>query len=391
DGSRSTPFFKPDWSPEYFLASMYTCHLTMYRRTLLASVGGFREGFDGSQDYDLMLRASEHARRIVHVPHVCYHWRKVPGSTAASEHAKSTADPTRRALHEHLERRGIPGTVEATEMPGVHRVRPSIQGTPRVSIVIPTRDRLSLLRRCVESIERLTTWGTWDVCIVDNGSAEPDTLEYLAATPHQVVRRDEPFNFSRLVNAGVAATAGEFVLLLNNDIEVITPGWLEAMLEMMQFPEVGVVGAKLYYPDERIQHAGVITGVGGVAGHAHRFAPRESYGYFGSLLCTRNFSAVTAACMLVRRSVYESVGGFDARLAVAFNDIDFCLRVRDAGHRVVWTPHAELYHYESASRGHAMDPAEIQLMQSLWGDRLRRDPYYHPALTLEREDYTLSF
>ena len=390
-GRRHDPFFKPDWSPDLFLSIMYTCHLTVMRREIVDRIGGFREGFEGSQDYDLWLRATELTDRIEHVPLVLYHWRQIAGSTAIDVSNKGYAhERSRRAIADALRRRGIAGTVGDGPVPTSFHVVRHVVDEPLVSIIIPTRDRVDLLSRAIAGIEEKTDYRNVEVIVVDNGSTDPETLAYLDRSPHQVLRDDGPFNFSRLNNLAAASASGDHLLLLNNDTEPLTPGWLRAMVEHSARPEVGVVGAKLLYPSGRIQHAGVILGIGGVAGHSHKHSSKDAPGYFQALNLLRNFSAVTAACAMIRRSVFEEIGGFDAHnLAVAFNDVDLCLRLRDRGYLVVWTPYAMLTHFESESRGFDLDAREIDYMISRWGDELFRDPYYNPNLTLVHEDFSL--
>ena len=389
-GSRVDPFFKPDWSPEYMMSCKYVCHFSVFRTELVKSIGGFRRGFEGSQDYDLVLRASERTGAIFHVPQMLYHWRKSSTSTAASAMSKDYATETgQRALQEHLQRRGVAGTALTTTFPNRYRVRPVIEGNPLVSIIIPTKDGVPLLKRCLSSIEAKTDYPNYEIVIVENNSAKVETERYLSGLQHRVLHFPEPFNYSRINNFAAAQAKGDYLLLLNNDVEVISSEWLTSMLELAQLPQVGAVGAKLYYPNNTIQHAGVVLGLGGGAGHSHKYFPRKSRGYFDSLVCIRDYSAVTAACMMVRRNVYEEVGGFDEQFRVAFNDVDFCLRVGQRGYRIVWTPYAELYHYESASRGHHMDPKELALLQQRWSELLQNDPYYNPHLTLNAENYAL--
>lgn len=391
NGKRCDAFFKPDWSPEFLLSCNYVCHFGVYRKALLDEVGGFRSGFDGSQDYDLILRMAEKTRKMFHIPKVLYHWRKVEGSTSAAAAAKNyTVDAGKRALREHLERRGIAADVLNGELANVYRVRPQILGNPLVSIIIPTRDGVSLLQRCITSIEQKTSYPHYEILVVDNGSVEPETAAYLRTLRHRVLPFAEPFNFSRINNFAARQAHGSYLVLLNNDTEVISPEWLSSMLELCQMDGVGIVGGKLYYPDRSIQHAGVVLGLsGGVADHAHKHFPGHSYGYFGTLRCIRNYSAVTAACMMVRKEAYDAVGGFDEELQVAFNDIDFCLRVRDRGYRIVWTPYCELIHYESVSRGFDLNWREVEFMQRRWGQALLTDPYYNPNLTLERGNFRI--
>jgi glycosyltransferase involved in cell wall biosynthesis len=389
-GRRCDPFFKPDWSPEYLLACMYTCHLSVYRRAVLEAVGRFRPGFEGSQDYDLMLRVTERTQNIFHIPRVLYHWRKHSGSTAASALAKRpSSDAGRRALEEHMQRRGIEAVVINDE-PSRYRVRPRLCGTPKISVIIPIKDKVPLLQRCLQSIETKTQYGNYEIIVADNGSVEPSTREYLATLRHRVVSVPGAFNFSRINNVAVQHATGDYLLFLNNDTEVISGEWLPAMLEFCQWPEIGIVGAKLLFPNDTVQHAGVLLGIGdvGVAGHCSLYAPASHRGYFDSVARTRNYSAVTAACMMIRRPVFEQVGRFDEGLPTAYGDVDLCLRVRNAGYRIVYTPYALLYHYESVSRSYARDLRGMEVMKERWGAALTSDPFYNPNLSLAR-DYKL--
>ena len=392
EGRHCEPFFKPDWSPELLLSCMYTCHFSLYRRKLVDEIGGFRSGFEGAQDYDLMLRVTACTKRILHIPKVLYHWRKSPTSTAADGQAKSfSTDVGLRALREHVERAGLQAEVIATDRPNSYRVKPRIRGTPLISIIIPHKDHPTMLDKCIHTIDARTTYRNYELIIVDNGSSSLQAQKYLSALPHRVVHYNEPFNFSRMNNLAALECKGEYLLLLNDDTEVISPGWLTAMLGYAQLPEIGAVGAKLYYPHDSIQHAGVVLGMRGVAGHwLYRF-PRSSRGYFNSLHTVRNFSAVTAACVLFRREVFDSVGGFDENLAVSYNDVDLCLRIRQAGYRIVWVPEAELYHCEFATRPKLLDPREVDYMEKRWSAVLANDPYYNPNLTLESGALALRF
>ncbi len=390
-GRRHDPFFKPDWSPDLFLSIMYTCHLTVMRRELVERIGGFRAGFEGSQDYDLWLRATEESDRIHHVPMILYHWRQVAGSTAVDVGNKGYAhDRSKRAIAEALERRGIAGTVGDGPVPTSFHVVRHVVDEPKVSVIVPTRDRVDLLAQAIEGIEKNTDYGNVEILIVDNGSTEGETLEYLARSPHRVLRDGGPFNFSRLNNLAAREASGELLLLLNNDTEPISPGWMRAMVEHAMRPEVGAVGAKLLFQSGKVQHAGVVLGIGGVAGHSHKYFAGDAAGSFQALNMLRNYSAVTAACLMLRKAVFDEVGGFDEeRLAIAFNDVDFCLRIRERGYLVVWTPYALVTHYESESRGYDLNPAEIDYMIARWGDELLRDPYYSPNLTLVHEDFSV--
>ncbi|WNG18380.1 glycosyltransferase [Cystobacter fuscus] len=391
-GKRVEPFFKPDWSPELLLSMNYLCHFTVVRKRLLEEVGGFRSAFDGSQDYDLFLRLSERTKRIAHIPKVLYHWRIIPQSAASSLEAKPYAhQAAKKALEEALERRGRPGTVTMAPS-GAFSVRYKLEQRPLVSIIIPTKDKVELLRQCVLSIQARSSYTNYELVVVDNNSTEPETFRFFKELPppHRVLRDTRPFNWAAINNSAAEQAQGEYLLFLNNDVEVIDPDWLEAMLELAQWPEMGAVGAKLLFPNDTLQHAGVVMGIGGVANHAFKHLGAEQPGYFNLAQVIRDYSAVTGACMMVRRSVFEELGGFDERLRVAFNDIDFCLRLRERGYSVVYTPHAKLYHYESATRGTLHPPEDERFMRERWEQVLKGgDPFYNPNLTLQQEDFGL--
>jgi GT2 family glycosyltransferase len=396
DGSRCDPFFKPDWSPTTFLSYMYTCHFGVYRRALVGEVGGFRAGTDGSQDYDLVLRLTERTSRIQHIPKILYHWRMTPQSTAHNPSNKNYVEQAaRQALRDAMHRRGENvSEVVIGRLPTTYRVRYRVPAAATVHMIIPTRNNLRYLQRCVRSILEKTEYRDYVVHVVDNGSDDPATLEYLRQIQTErcirVLRYDHPFNYSAINNWAVRQIDGRYLLLLNDDTEVIAPGWLEAMLEHTGRRDVGAVGARLLYPDGRIQHAGVILGIGGVAAHAHKYYSSAHPGYFSRLEVVQNFSAVTAACLMIRREVWEEVGGLnEVDLAVAFNDVDFCLRIREAGYQIVYTPFAELYHHESVSRGMRLSGDEIAYMQRKWDKKLFHDPFYNPNLTMRREDFSL--
>ena len=394
DGRRSSPFFKPDWSPDLLLACNYICHFSVYRRSLLEVLGGFRAGFDGSQDYDLVLRVTERTRRIAHIPKILYGWRKVPGSAAATVAAKPYAYRAGQvAIADALARRGADAKVEMFA-PGHHQVRYALRGNPKVSILVPMRDRADLTRQCVTSIESKSTYKNIELLVIDNGSVEEASRRVLdeLALRHRVVRYERPFNYAAINNFGAAQVTGDYLLFMNNDTEVVTPDWLEAMLEHAQRPEVGAVGAKLLYPDRRIQHAGVLL-LGtelAVADHAFKHLPEDTDAWFALARVARNVSAVTAACMMVRREVFEELGGFDERLRVAFNDVDLCLRMRQAGYLVVYTPLATLIHHESATRKALHPPEDERLARERWRELLAAgDPYYNPNLSRARLDFAL--
>jgi glycosyltransferase involved in cell wall biosynthesis/GT2 family glycosyltransferase len=407
-GVLSTPFFKPDWNAELFLGQNYINHLGVYRAELLRAIGGFREGFEGSQDYDLALRCVERLRReqIRHLPRVLYHWRMVGGSLAAVPDAKPYArEAARRAIAESQKRQEREGQVTACpENNESHRFVYALpKPAPLVSVIIPTRDRVELLQRCIESLRAKTDYQALEIIVVDNESAEKATHAFLrraeAEGAIRVLSDERPFNYSRLNNGAAAIAAGEFLLFLNNDTEAEDPNWLTEMVSQAAQPNIGAVGARLWFPNGTLQHGGVVLGLGGVAGHAFPNIPRGHPGYFNRAMLQQNISAVTGACLMVRKSVFDELGGFDeVNLGVTFNDIDFCLRLIERGYHNVWTPFANLIHHESASRGHQRTPDEqaefmqaAAFMQRRWGAQLLNDPFYNPNLSLDLPGYDLAF
>ncbi|OUM07345.1 glycosyl transferase family 2 [Pseudomonas syringae] len=405
NGTRSSPHFKSDWNEFLFRSQNMVCHLGAYRRDLINEVGQFRIGFEGAQDYDLALRCVEKLERnqIIHIPRVLYHWRIHAGSTAmAGDEKPYAALAGVKALDEHLERKGGVGIAELSSL-GMYRVHYSLPASPPlVSLVIPTRNAHVLVKQCIDSIKRLTTYAHYEIILIDNGSDEPESLEYFALLDQEenirVMRDDGPFNYSALNNAAVRIANGELIGLINNDIEVISPDWLSEMVSIALQPNVGAVGARLWYPDDRLQHGGVITGLGGVAGHSHKNLPKGAPGYFCRAELIQELSAVTAACLIIKKSTFEQVGGLEEEhLKIAFNDVDFCLKVREAGYVNVWTPFAELYHHESATRGLEDTPQkqarftkEIEYIKSRWPD-IQTDYAYSPNLTLDYEDFSMAW
>lgn len=384
-GRRHAPHFKPGWSPDLLLSCDYIGGLCLYRSSLLKDLGGWREGFDGRHCYDLNLRFTERTEKVLHVPEVLYH---------RGEKTDLVPEGARRALAAALERREMDGSVEDGLVPGNFRVKFKIKGEPKVSAIIPTRDNVSMLKPCIESIDRHTNHRNYEVLIMDHQSTDPETVEYLDSTPHRVIEFDEVFNYAKMNNLAASEAEGEYLLFLNDDTEVLFGGWMQAMLEHTQRPGVGAVGAKLVYPHGHIQHAGVLLGVGSpwgprIAAHSHQHYPANSPGYGGALKTIRNYGAVTAACMMVRRSVFEEASGFDEALRDAFNDVDLCLRLRELGYRIVYTPYAELYHHESASRTHEKNPAEAMYMHERWGKALNEDPYYNPNFSTGSGDFNI--
>ena len=403
-GERLEPFFKTEFDPLLLMAQNYLCHLALYRKDLVDQVGGFRLGYEGSQDWDLALRVTEllTPAQIGHVPRVLYHWRIHSNSTAGSLSAKSyAADAGQRSVADQLERLGTPGDIIPVLSTGWNRVNWTLpEVLPKVSIIVPSRDGI-YLHRCLDSLRFRTTYPNFDITVVDNGSLSYSVLEYLRTNESwiTVIRDESPFNYADINNKAVAHSDGELVLLLNDDTEILNGDWLHEMVAQVLQPGVGAVGAKLYYSDGRIQHAGVILGMLGIAGHALRLNDRLSFADQGRMQLPRSYSAVTAACMLVRREAWNQIGGMDAiNLPVAFNDIDFCLRLGEAGWRIVFTPYAELIHHESISRGSDVEgeraphfEREKRFMHERWGERLRNDPAYNPNLSLADENLPLAW
>ena len=404
NGKRVEPFFKPDYSPDLFLSRNYLCHFCMIRKSIVDEAGRFRPGYEGAQDYDLILRCIDETapERIFHVPKILYHWRKTAGSTAGETDAKHYAfDSAKKALSSYLERNNIEGDAVEGKFLGSYRVKRKIMNSDKISIIIPFRDQAQALRVCLESIFNKTTYRNYDIVLVNNGSEQSGTYEYLNVVKDnprvRIIEYNEVFNYSSMTNYAVSKIDSDYLIFLNNDTEIISKEWIEAMLEFGQRGDVGAVGALLYYPDDTIQHAGTIIGVGGVAAHSHKHFRRESRGYYGRIQEVHNVSAVTAACMLTRRSVFEEVNGFDENLSHAFNDVDYCLKIRERGYLIVYTPYAELYHYESLSRGYEDSPdkkrrfgKEVERFRSRWKEVLEKgDPFYNPNLTLDKENFSL--
>ena len=399
--------FKPDYAPDYLLCCNYICHLAVFQKALWDAVGGERPECDGSQDHDLFLRLIEQVGGAAHVPQVLYYWRVHAGSTSGGTEAKPyVAAAAKKALADHLARTGRTGTVEDGLFPSTYRVKWDIEGDPKVSILIPNKDHTDDLEKCLQSIWKKTTWDNYEIIVIENNSTDPATFAYYEKAKQRydglkvVTYPEKGFNFSGINNFGRKAAAGDYLLLLNNDVEVRNGDWLTELLRQCAHKGgAAICGAMLYYPDETLQHAGVITGLGGYAGHSHKYKQKGGSGYLFRIATVQDFSAVTGACLLVKASVYDEVGGLDEQFAVAFNDVDFCLRVRDAGCRIAWTPYAELTHYESKSRGgDEKDPAkaarfaaEQQRLYTIHGkENILDDPYYNPNLTRDREDFSES-
>lgn len=416
-----TPHFKPDFSPDLLRSNNYITHFLCIKRGIAREAGGMREAFDGAQDYDFILRCTELADKVGHVPKVLYHWRVHSSSTADNPLSKMYAyEAGQRALQEHLERKGQPGLVSQSIHFGFYRVKYPVTGTPMVSILIPNKDQAGTLKRCIESLKK-STWKHYEVIVIENNSQEEETFRYYrelcgidreihregrklycegtlpGGQPVKVVVWEGVFNYSSINNFGASYARGEYFVLLNNDIEIITEDWLEEMLGNCQRPEVGIVGARLYYPDNTIQHAGIVVGIDGIAANMFPGLRRGQEGYFHKAAIQLNYCAVTAACLMVSRKLYEQVNGLEEQLSVAFNDLDFCLRVRREGYLVVYNPYVEAYHYESKSRGIEDTKEkvrrfgeEIEFIRTRWIDLLKEgDPYYNPNFSLKKCNYAL--
>jgi len=403
---RYDPYFKPDWNPGLFMGQNYVSHFSVYRTCVVREAVGFRLGYEGSQDWDLAMRVVEKipSSHIRHIPTILYHWRAIPGSFALGADQKDYAKEAQfKTLETHFARLGENVTI--TPAAGVYwRIKFVLpHPPPHVTLIIPTRNCFDLLHRCVESIYEKTAYPNFDLIVVDNQSDDPSTLEYLCRLERErgvrILRYDAPFNYSAINNFAVQQARGEIIGLINNDLEVISPEWLEEMASHAVRAEIGAVGAMLYYPNNTIQQAGVILGWGGVATHAYNQRPRGYSGQASRPLLCQDLSAVTAACLIIRKKVYEEVGGLDdTHLPITFNDVDLCLRIREKGYRNFWTPYVELYHYESASRGSEDTPekearfmSEVEYMKRRWGELLLNDPAYNPNLTLDGESFMLAF
>lgn len=396
------PNFKPDFSIDYLCSMNYICHLFVVKKELLKQVGLLCSDYDGAQDHDFILRCVEVAKRICHIPRILYHWRSHPSSTAVNPESKMYAfEAGKKAVQAHYDRVGIPASVSHGQFYGMYRTTYHWNEKPLVSIVIPNKDHVEDLKICMQSIEQRSSYRNYEFVVVENNSVEEETFAYYKELEKKenvtVLYYSGGFNFSKINNFGVKAARGEYILLLNNDTEIINPECIDEMLGYCMREDVGIVGARLYYKDDTIQHAGVVLGFGGIAGHTFIGASRYDSGYMNRIICAQNYSAVTAACMMVKKSVFEQVGGLTEELAVAFNDIDFCMKVRKAGYLVVYNPAVELYHYESKSRGLEDSPekvarfnSEVEVFANYWQNELKQgDPYYNPNLSLNRSDFGL--
>lgn len=399
-GKRYDPYFKSDFAPDTLRANNFICHFSIFKKELMNELGGFRSEFDGAQDYDIILRMSEKAKKIIHIPKILYHWRVHALSTAKSG---GTAKPYAyeagiKAVQAHIDRIGLKGEVVSGNTLGTYKVNYEIKGNPKVSIIIPNKDYASTLKVCLKSIKKLTTYENYEIIVVENNSEEQKTFDYYdeinGKDKIKVVKYPEKgFNYSKIINYGVANSDGEYIIQLNNDTELITPNWIEEMLGFAQREDVGAVGAELFYPDKSIQHAGIIIGIGGVAGHVFRNIPHGMHGYFSKDAMIQNMSAVTAACIMAPRKMYEAVGNMDEKFEVAFNDVDFCLKIREQGKLIVYNPYVQFIHYESKSRGfedtlekQKRFKGEVERFQNKWKKILKDgDPYYNINLRLDND------
>lgn len=404
DKPRFNPHFKPDFSLDFLRANNYICHFSVFKKELMDKLGGERSKYDGAQDFDIILRVAENTKNIIHIPKVLYHWRVHPNSTAQAEvqskpYAFEAGIP---AIQDHLERVGLKGTVEHGASLGTYRIKYAFEGNPKVSIVIPNKDEKETLKTCVDSILNKTTYNNYEIVIVENNSETEEIFEYYKELEKnekiKIIKYEEKgFNYSKIINLGVKNSTGEYIVQLNNDTEVETPDWLEDMLGFASREDVGAVGAKLFYPDNTIQHAGIVFGVDRVATHLFRGLPRHAHGYFARESSIQDFSAVTGACMMSKKSVYEEVGYMDEDMPVAFNDLDFCLKIRKTGKLIVYDPFVTLIHYESKTRGYETTPekaarfeAEINKFQEKWKEIYENgDPYYNPNFSLNSPNYEI--
>lgn len=396
NGKRSDPFFKPDWSPDLFLSQNYVSHFGVYRKKIIDKINGFRKGYEGSQDYDLVMRFSEQTNNIYHIPKILYHWKIIAGSAASDPNAKEYAHiSAERALKDAMIRRKIPiECIKNVRYPGHYRIKYKIIENKKVSIIIPTKDNLKLLKKCINSILQKTEYENYEILIINNQSRKDETLEYFQKIQEnkqiKIINYNKPFNFSAMNNYAVRFVQGTYLLFLNDDTEVISNEWINAMLEHCQKKHVGAVGAKLLYPDNTIQHAGVFISSNGLIFHSHKHLPDIHPGYFVRPHLIQNLSAVTGACLMIKKNLFKEVSGFDKKnLSTIFNDIDLCLKIRKKGYLVIYTPFAKLYHHESVSRGYDITPQikkEIEFMMTKWKKVIEKDPYYNPNLTLNKED-----
>lgn len=398
---RYEPHFKSDFAPDTLRANNYICHFSVFKKELMDKIHGFNEGFDGAQDYDIILRATEKAKKIIHIPKVLYNWRVHKNSTAMSGEAKMYAfDAGVKAIDAHLKRVGLEGKAEHSVNLGTYKIDYKIKGDPKISILIPNKDGIDYLKVCINSILKLTTYKNYEIVIIENNSETKEIFEYYKELEKNekikiIEYKETGFNYSKLINFGVKNVDGEYIVQLNNDTKLLTPNWLESMLMYAQREDVGAVGVRLYYDDNTIQHAGIAVGVLGVAAHLFRGLPKGVHGYFARESLIQNVSAVTAACVMSRKSIYEEVGYMNEEFAVAFNDIDFCLKIREKNKLIIYNPFVEFMHYESKTRGDDQAPEkidrfkkEIYLFLDTWKDFIEKgDPYYNKNFRLDSDQY----
>lgn len=403
--NRGGPHFKPDFAPETLAAHNYITHFVVLKKELMAKLGGFRKEYNGAQDFDLVLRASEETDKIIHIPKILYHWRIHNESTAKVSDAKPYAyEAGKRAAHDHQIRLGRKAIVEHGEdVPGIYNIQFEVEGNPKVSILIPNKDNIKILKKCINSILEKTTYNNYEIIIIENNSENEKTFKYYEKLKENskikiLEYKDKGFNYSKIINYGVKNCDGDFVLQLNNDTELITSDWLEKFIGYAQQKEIGAVGARLYFKDKSIQHAGIAIGIGGFAANLFSRLPRGMRGYYGKDCLIQNLSAVTGACLFSRREIYEEVGYMDEEnFKIALNDVDFCLKIREKGYRIVYNPYIELMHYESISRGYENTPEknerfneEVNNFKEKWKELLKKgDPYYNINLSREFVDYTI--
>lgn len=399
-GKRYDPYFKSDFAPDTLRANNFICHFSVFKKELMDKLGGFRSEYDGAQDYDILLRMSEETNKIVHIPKILYHWRVHALSTAK---AGGTAKPYAyeagiKAIQDHINRLGLKGTVEQGNTLGTYKINYEVIGNPKVSIIIPNKDYINTLKVCLNSLKKLTTYENYEIIVVENNSEESETFEYYKKIDGKdkikvVYFPEKEFNYSKIINFGVKNSTGDYIIQLNNDTELMTPNWIQEMLGFAQREDVGAVGVELFYPDNTIQHAGIIIGIGGVAGHVFKNLPKGIHGYFSKDAMIQNLSAVTAACIMTPKSIYDDVDCMDEKFKVAFNDVDFCLKIREKGKLIVYNPFVQFKHYESKSRGFEDTPekkarfqTEIDRFHDKWQSVLDKgDPYYNINLRLDND------
>jgi len=401
---RYDPHFKPDFSPDLLTSYNYITHLSIFKRQLIDKIGNFDSKYDGAQDYDIILRATENTKKIIHLPKILYHWRVHANSTAMSSESKLYAyDAGKLAIEQHFERINIKCIVEHEQNLGIYRVKYTLEDMPLISIIIPNKDNYIDLKKCINSILKLT-YKNYEIIIIENNSKDHKIFKYYDKISKNndnikvVNYKETGFNFSKINNFGIKYAKGKYLLLLNNDVEIINKNMLEEMLGICQRSDVGIVGAKLFYYDDTVQHAGVVIGIGGIAGHINKLIDRNCIGYYSRASVINNYSAVTAACMLIKKELFDKVNGFDENLKVAFNDIDLCLKVRKLNYLVVYTPYAKLYHFESKSRGLENTPEKIQRFESeinifreKWNDIIKNgDPYFNINFRLDMPVYYIN-